>query len=84
MNLNANSSEAQKPDFTESVSALEEILEKFRSGDLSLEESLALFESGVSHLKVCQEKLSTARGRVDELIKTLQQDGESVTRPFEE
>lgn len=73
----------QTPSFSEASEALDEIVERFRSDTLPLEEALSLFEQGVGHIKVCQSKLSEARGRVDELVKTLQADGESVTRPFE-
>jgi exodeoxyribonuclease VII small subunit len=71
------------PTFSESSEALDEIIERFKEGSLPLEEALGLFEEGVGHLKVCQSKLSEARGKVEELVKTLQADGESVTRPFE-
>lgn len=74
----------EQPTFTESANALDEIIERYRGGSLSLEEALTLFEDGVKHLKVCQGKLGEARGRVEELVKTLQVDGESVTRPFME
>lgn len=73
----------ETPTFSASSQALDEIVERFRDGSLSLEEALSLFEEGVGHLKVCQSKLTEARGRVEELVKTLQADGESVTRPFE-
>lgn len=73
----------QIPSFSEASEALDEIVDRFRSDSLSLEEALTLFEEGVGHIKVCQSKLTEARGRVDELVKTLQADGESVTRPFE-
>jgi exodeoxyribonuclease VII small subunit len=73
----------QAPTFSESSEALDNIVERFRSESLSLEEALALFEDGVKHIKICQTKLTQARGRVEELVKTLQEDGESVTRPFE-
>lgn len=71
------------PTFSQSATALDEIVERFRGESLPLEEALKLFEEGVKHIKVCQGKLTEARGRVDELVKTLQEDGESVTRPFE-
>jgi exodeoxyribonuclease VII small subunit len=66
------------------MKALEGILEQFKSGTLTLEQSLNLFESGVGHLKVCQEKLTVAKGKVEELVRKMQEDGEAVTRPFEE
>jgi exodeoxyribonuclease VII small subunit len=71
------------PTFSDSSQALEEIVERFRSESLPLEEALGLFEQGVGHIKVCQSKLTEARGKVEALVKTLQEDGESVTRPFE-
>ncbi len=71
------------PTFTTSADALEQIVDRFRSEALPLEEALGLFEEGVGHIRVCQEKLTSARGRVDELVKTLRADGESVTRPFD-
>lgn len=73
----------ETPTFSQSSAVLDEIVERFRCESLPLEEALKLFEEGVKHIKVCQSKLTDARGRVDELIKTLQEDGESVTRPFE-
>lgn len=75
--------QADAPTFSESAQALEEIVERFRSESLPLEEALKLFEAGVGHIKTCQSKLSDAQGQVEELVKTLQADGESVTRPFE-
>lgn len=74
---------AKEATFSQSSEALDEIVERFRTESLSLEEALKLFESGVRHVKVCQSKLTEARGRVDELVKTLQEDGEAVTRPFD-
>ncbi len=71
----------EQPGFTTSLKALETILDEFRSGTLSLEESLALFEQGVQHVKACQETLAQSRGRVEELVQSLQ-DGNFITRPF--
>lgn len=76
--------EANAITFSEAAQSLETIVERFRSETLPLEEALSLFEVGVQHIKVCQAKLTEAGGRVEELVKTLQADGESVTRPFSE
>ena len=72
------------PGFSEASAELDKIIDTFRNGDLTLEEALSLFEKGVGHLKICQGKLGEAKGSVDELVKTLAADGQSVTRPFEE
>ncbi len=76
---------AQKTEtnYTDCADALDKIIDRFKQGELTLEESLSLFEEGVGHLKVCQTKLTEARGKVDELVKTLHEDGESATAPFE-
>jgi exodeoxyribonuclease VII small subunit len=69
---------------SDSSKALEDIVERFRRETLPLETALALFEEGVGHVKTCQGKLSQTRGRVEELVKSLQADGEIATRPFGE
>jgi exodeoxyribonuclease VII small subunit len=79
----ANTDSNLEPSFTESIQTLDTILDRFKSGSLTLEESLTLFEHGITHLKVCQSKLTQARGRVEELVQTMQEGGETVTRPFE-
>ncbi|MGE0200285.1 MAG: exodeoxyribonuclease VII small subunit [Candidatus Melainabacteria bacterium] len=72
-----------EPTFTESSEALDAIIDQFKGGSLPLEEALTLFESGVGHLNNCQAKLNQAQGKVEELVKTLQLDGEIVTQLFE-
>jgi len=62
------------PTFSESADALDEILEQFKSGNLKLEEALALFEDGVKHLKNCQSTLAQTKGKVEVLLKDLQSD----------
>lgn len=79
----AKAKAAEQPGFSEANDALEEIIDQFKSGSLTLEEALELFEEGVGHVKVCQQHLYQAKGKVEELVKTLQEDGESVTEDFE-
>ncbi len=74
----------EQSSFSHSFKTLDEILDQFKKGSPSLEESLALFEKGVKHLKICQQKLSKAKGRVEELVESLQEDSEKITRPFNE
>ena len=74
----------QSGTYSESAKALDEILAQFKEGKLSIEESIELFETGVQHLKVCQSLLKDARGKVEVLVKSLQEDGEMVVEPFSE
>jgi exodeoxyribonuclease VII small subunit len=55
--------------FEEALGALEEVVERLESGDLSLEESLAAFEDGVRLVKYCNQKLTEVEKRIELLIK---------------
>ena len=46
---------------------LEEITEQLEAGELELSESLALYEEGVRLLRACQELLTGAETRVEQL-----------------
>ena len=51
-------------DFEASLDALEQLVEKMERGDMSLEESLAAYESGVGLYRRCQVALEQAELRV--------------------
>lgn len=65
------------PSFEESLKKLETIVDKLEKGDLSLEESLKLFEQGVGLSAACKKELEEAEGKVETLIK--QRDGSFKT-----
>lgn len=58
--------------FEASLGELEKIVRKLEDGDLSLEESLKLFEDGVRLSRECQERLSNAERRIEILLKDSQ------------
>jgi exodeoxyribonuclease VII small subunit len=68
------------PSFEESLKKLETIVDKLEKGDLSLEDSLKLFEEGVGLSATCKKELEEAEGKVETLIK--QRDGSFKTEPF--
>ena len=68
--------------FEEAVKRLSEIVQKLERGDLPLEESLMLFEEGVSLSRASQEKLDSAQKRVEELLG-FDREGKARTAPFE-
>jgi exodeoxyribonuclease VII small subunit len=68
------------PSFEESLKKLESIVDKLEKGDLSLEDSLKLFEEGVGLSAACKKELEEAEGKVQVLIK--QRDGSLKTQPF--
>ncbi|MGI4852717.1 MAG: exodeoxyribonuclease VII small subunit [Janthinobacterium lividum] len=55
--------------FEDQLKTLESVVEKLERGDLSLEESLSLFEQGVSLSDACKKELDAAEGRVQVLLQ---------------
>jgi exodeoxyribonuclease VII small subunit len=68
--------------FEESLKKLDEIVGQLENGNLSLEESIKLFEEGVKLSGLCKQELESAEGKVQMLIK--QRDGSMKTEPFQE
>jgi exodeoxyribonuclease VII small subunit len=68
--------------FEDAVRRLSEIVQKLERGDLPLEESLTLFEEGVSLSRASQDKLDSAQRRVEELLG-IDREGRPHTGPFE-
>lgn len=72
----------EKAKFEDSLARLETIVEQLESGQLSLEESLEVFEEGVRLAVSCQQELRKADGRVKRLIKRI--NGDFELEDFEE
>lgn len=66
--------------FEQSISELEEIVAKLETGDVTLDESLELFEQGIKLSKSCQKMLDTAEKKVSVLMAN--EDGEMVKENF--
>ncbi|MBT3504800.1 MAG: exodeoxyribonuclease VII small subunit [Piscirickettsiaceae bacterium] len=59
----------KKLDYEASIAELESLVERLEQGDISLEESLKLYESGVLITRDCQEALSQAEQKVQMLLQ---------------
>lgn len=68
-------------DFELSLSTLEALVNKMEKGDLTLEESLQAFETGIQLTRDCQMRLAAAEQQVQKLIE---QQGEMRLEPFDE
>jgi len=68
--------------FEASLNRLTEVVEKLESGELGLEESLALFEEGVGLTRAAQQRLDAAEKRVEELVR-IDENGEPVVKELE-
>ncbi len=55
--------------FEESLSELEQIVQSLEKGELSLEDSMTLFERGLNLSQVSQDKLKDAEQRIQILMK---------------
>jgi exodeoxyribonuclease VII small subunit len=61
---------ADEPGFDALLLRLREVVQKLESGELSLEQSLAVYEEGVSLARRGQQLLATAEKRVEILVST--------------
>ncbi len=73
----ANESE---PRFEEAYQELVQIIDQLESGDLSLAESMALFERGQRLVRLCEGQLNTAELRVNQLLSDA--DGNLKAEPL--
>ena len=63
--------------FEERLTALEGVVERLERGELTLDESVRLFEEGVHLSNACKQELEKAEGRIQVLVET-QGDGVQV------
>lgn len=56
-------------DFEKQLTALETVVERLERGDLSLEESVRLFEEGVKLSDACKKELEAAEGKIQLLVE---------------
>jgi len=66
--------------FEESLNELDTIVQNLEQGDLDLEESMALFERGLTLSKLSQNKLQTAEQKIKIL---LEQNGDQQLQDFD-
>jgi len=66
--------------FEAAISELEQIVEKLEDGDVSLDESLELFERGIKLSARANKALDSAQQKVDVLLKG--KDGTVIQQDF--
>lgn len=77
-----NKNREEQFDFEQALAELEKIVKQLESGNLPLEQSLALFERGVKLARECRQKLQAAELKISRLIE--EQEGEFREEPFTE
>ena len=66
--------------FEQSITELEKIVERLENGDVTLDESLELFEEVIKLSKSCQKMLDSAEKKVSVLMAN--DDGEMIKEDF--
>lgn len=56
-------------DFERKLTDLETVVQRLEQGDLSLEESVRLFEEGMKLSESCKQELEAAEGRIQVLME---------------
>jgi len=67
--------------FETSLKKLEDAVNRLESGELSLDDSLRIFEDGVKHASFCSRKLNEAQKKVELLLK--RKDGSFYKEDFQ-
>lgn len=57
----------RKQNFEDAINHLEEIVEKFQSGDLTIDNMIKNYEEGVKLAKFCLKKLEEAENKISQL-----------------
>jgi exodeoxyribonuclease VII small subunit len=55
--------------FEEQLTALESVVERLERGELTLDESVRLFEEGVKLSEACKKELEAAEGKIQVLVE---------------
>ena len=63
--------------FESALERLEIIVEKLEAGEISLEESIELYQEGVILSKYCSQKLEEAEGKI---ISIMNKNGDNYTK----
>ncbi|MCK4502748.1 MAG: exodeoxyribonuclease VII small subunit [Desulfuromonadales bacterium] len=72
---------AAKINFEASLRKLEDAVEQLETGDLTLEQALKVFSSGVKQAESCQKSLRKVELQVEQLLH--QDDGTLQREPFD-
>jgi exodeoxyribonuclease VII small subunit len=58
--------------FEQAEAELRTIVERLESGDVGVDEAIALWERGEALYEICRERLDSAEGKVEELAERVQ------------
>lgn len=63
-----NQQDVKSMSFEEAMEELETVVRQLETGKIKLDEAVAAYERGMALRKVCEEKLSSAKSKIDILV----------------
>ncbi len=81
MATSMNPKEIESLSFEDSYARLEQVIQKLEAGELSLDESVALYEEGMRLARHCGRKLDDAELRVTRLLSAVAGEMDKETTP---
>jgi exodeoxyribonuclease VII small subunit len=66
--------------FEDHLKSLEKIVHQLEEGELTLDESIKLYEEGMNISKLCLDKLNKAKQKIEQL--TIENEEKYSTKPF--
>jgi len=70
-----------KDNFEVSLKELESVVKSLESGDIGLDEMLALYEKGIKLTKTCTKLIDSAEQKINILVQS-RENGELEAEPF--
>jgi exodeoxyribonuclease VII small subunit len=73
----------EEPSFEQSLARLQQLVDSLEDGQLPLGQSLAAYEEGIKHLKICHAALTETERKI-EILSGFNAAGEPITKPFDD
>ena len=74
----------QNMSYEKALAALEQVVSRLESGDITLDESMSLFQKGMALSKICADKLASIEKQITQLIEKQDGSGQMEEKPFGE
>ena len=70
--------------YENALQALELVVSRLESGDITLDESMSLFQKGMALSKICVDKLASIEKQITQLLEKQDGSGQLDEKPFGE
>ncbi|NLM79224.1 MAG: exodeoxyribonuclease VII small subunit [Ruminococcaceae bacterium] len=80
--LSHSGDELQELTYEDALAALETVVARLESGDVTLDESMKLFQKGTELSRICTARLAAIEKQITQLLQS--EDGTLEEKPFDE